>query len=58
MTDMDMVMAAIFVIGTLGLATVCLWQDWRTNTREFREVHRRLLQKQEERRRREAEEQR
>lgn len=55
MTDMDMVMAAIFVIGTLGLATVCLWQDWRTNTREFREMHRRLIQMQEERRRHEEE---
>lgn len=55
MTEMDMVMAAIFVIGTLGLATVCLWQDWRTNTREFREMRRRLMQMQEERRRREEE---
>ena len=57
MTDMDMVMAAIFVIGTLGLATAYLWMDWREETREFREMHRRLLQKQEERRRREEEEQ-
>ena len=56
MTDMDMVMAAIFVIGTLGLATVGLWLDWRTRTREFREMHRRLLQMLEERRRRAEEE--
>lgn len=52
---MDAITAAIFVIGTLGLATVCLWQDWRTNTHKFREMHRRLLQMQEERRRREEE---
>lgn len=52
---MDAIMAAIFVISVLGLATVCLWQDWRTNTREFREMRRRLLQMQEERRRREEE---
>ena len=52
---MDTIMAAIFVVSVLGLATVCLWQDWRTNTREFRDMHRRLLQKQEERRRREEE---
>ena len=51
-------MAAVFVIGTLVLATVGLWQDWRTRTREFREMRRRLMQMQEERRRREEEEQR
>lgn len=58
MTDMDMVMAAGLVISLLVLLTLSLWQDWRTNTREFREIHRRLLQMQEERRRREEEEQR
>lgn len=52
---MDMVMAAGFVISVLVLGTVGLWQDWRTRTREFREMHRRLLQMQEERRRREEE---
>ena len=55
MTDMDMVMASGFVISVLVLGTVGLWQDWRTRTREFREMHRRLLQMQEERRRREEE---
>lgn len=55
---MDMVMAAGLVISLLVLLTLSLWQDWRTNTREFREIHRRLLQMQEERRRREEEEQR
>lgn len=50
-------MAAVFVISVLVLATVGLWQDWRTNTHEFREMHRRLLQMHEERRRREEEEQ-
>ena len=53
---MDAIMAAILVIGVLGLATVCLWQDWNANTREFREMRRRLLQMQEERRRRAEEE--
>ena len=53
---MDTIMAAILVIGVLGLATVCLWQDWNANTREFREMRRRLLQMQEERRRRAEEE--
>lgn len=55
MTGMDMVMAAIFVISVLVLATVGLWQDWHMRTREFREMHHLLLQKQEERRRREEE---
>ena len=51
MTDMDMVMAAVFMISVLVLATVGLWQDWRTNTHEFREMRSRLLQMQEARRR-------
>ena len=50
MTYMDMVMAAGFVISVLVLATVGLWQDWRTRTREFREMERRLLEMQESRR--------
>lgn len=49
-------MAAVFVISVLVLATVGLWQDWRTRTREFREMRSRLLQIQEERRRRAEEE--
>lgn len=46
MTGMDMVMAAVLVIGLLGLLVIYLWQDWRTNTREFCEMRRRLLQMQ------------
>ena len=42
-------MAAVLVIGLLGLLVIYLWQDWRTNTREFREMRRRLLQMQEDR---------
>lgn len=44
-------MAAVFVISVLVLATVGLWQGWRTETRKFREMRRRLLQMQEARRR-------
>lgn len=55
MTEMDVVMAAFLVIGLLGSLVIYLWQDWRTEEREFREMHRRLLQMQEERRRREEE---
>lgn len=51
---MDVVMAAIFVISVLVLGTVGLWQDWHMRTREFREMHRRLLQMQEDRQRGEA----
>ena len=42
-------MAAGFEISVLVLATVAMWQDWRERTREFREMHRRLLQMQEDR---------
>ena len=51
MTGMDMVMAAGLVISLLVLLTLSLWQDWHTRTREFREIHRRLLQMQEDRQR-------
>ena len=44
-------MAAVFMISVLVLATVGLWQDWCTNTHEFREMRSRLLQMQEARRR-------
>ena len=47
---MDMIMAAVFVISVLVLATIGLWQDWRERTREFREMRRHLLQMQESRR--------
>ncbi len=39
----------IFVLEILALVTAGLWQDWRTNTREFREMRRHLLQMQEDR---------
>lgn len=47
-------MAVILVIALLGLITLSLWQDWRMRTREFREIHRRLLQMQEDRQKGEA----
>lgn len=47
---MDVAMAAVLAIGLLGSLALYLWQDWRTNTREFREMRRRLLQMQEDRR--------
>lgn len=43
-------MMGVLVLALLGLVTAYLWQDWRTNTHEFREIHRRLLQMQEDRR--------
>lgn len=44
-------MMGVLVLALLVLATAGLWQDWRTNTREFREMHRGLLQMQEDRQR-------
>lgn len=46
----NMIMAAVLVIGLLGSLTLYLWTDWRAETREFREMRRRLLQMQESRR--------
>lgn len=43
-------MMGVFVLALLALVTAGLWQDWRTNTREFREMRRSLLQMQEEHR--------
>ena len=40
----------IFVLELLTLVTMYLWHDWRTNTREFREMRRRMMQAQEEHR--------
>ena len=40
----------IFVLELLALVTMYLWHDWRTNTREFREMRRRMMQAQEEHR--------
>lgn len=40
----------IFVLELLALGMMYLWREWRTNTREFREMHRRLMQMQEDRR--------
>lgn len=48
---MDVSMAAVLVIGLLGSLVIYLWHDWRTNTREFREMRRHLLQMQEDRQR-------
>lgn len=44
-------MMGVLVLGVLALVTAYLWVDWRTNTREFREMHRGLLQMQEDRQR-------
>lgn len=43
-------MMGVLVLVLLALVTAGLWQDWRTNTREFREMRRRMMQAQEERR--------
>ena len=43
-------MMGVLVLGLLALVTAYLWQDWRTNTREFRELRRLLMQAQENRR--------
>ena len=43
-------MMGVLVLALLSLVTAYLWQDWCTNTREFREMRRRLLQAQEDRR--------
>ena len=40
-------MMGVLVLALLTMVTAYLWQDWRTNTREFREMHRHLLQMQE-----------
>lgn len=39
----------IFVLEILALVTMYMWREWRTNTREFREMRRHLLQMQEDR---------
>lgn len=41
-------MMGVLVLALLALVTAGLWQEWRTNTREFREM-RRLVQMQEDR---------
>ena len=41
----------VLVLVLLALVTAYLWMDWRTNTREFREMQRRLVQMQEDRQR-------
>lgn len=42
-------MMGVLVLALLALVTMYLWHDWRTSTREFREMHRHLLQMQEDR---------
>lgn len=43
-------MMGVLVLGVLALVTAYLWQDWRANTREFREMRSRMMQAQEDRR--------
>ena len=40
----------VLVLALLALVTAGLWQDWRTNTREFREMRRLMMQVQKDRR--------
>lgn len=44
-------MMGVLVLVPLALVTAYLWMDWREEMREFREMHRRLLQMQEDRQR-------
>lgn len=44
-------MMCVLVLALMALMTAYLWQDCRTNTREFREMQRRLVQMQEDRQR-------
>ena len=44
-------MMGVLVLALLVLVTAYLWMDWREETREFSEMHRRLLQMQEDRQR-------
>lgn len=39
----------IFVLEILALVTMYMWREWRTNTREFREMRRLMMQAQEDR---------
>ena len=48
---MSETLMVIFVLELLALGLTYLWREWRTNTREFREMRRRLLQMQEDRQR-------
>ncbi len=41
----------VLVLVLLALVTAYLWMDWREETREFSEMHRRLVQIQEDRQR-------
>lgn len=40
----------IFALELLALGLTYLWREWRTNTREFREMRRLMMQAQEDRR--------
>ena len=44
-------MMGVLVLALLALVTAYMWREWRTNTREFREMQRRLVQMQEDRQR-------
>ena len=48
---MTELMMGVLVLVLLALVTAYLWMDWREETREFSEMHRRLLQMREERQR-------
>lgn len=43
-------MIGVLVLVVLALVTAYLWQDWHTNTREFREMRRWMMQAQKNRR--------
>ncbi len=43
-------MIGVLVLVVLALVTAYLWQDWNTNTREFREMRRLMMQAQKNRR--------
>ncbi|MBS4999057.1 MAG: hypothetical protein KHZ32_03360 [Actinomyces sp.] len=47
---MSETLMGIFALELLTLVTMYLWHDWRTNTREFREMRRLMMQAQEDRR--------
>ena len=46
----EMTMGGLVLV-PLALVTAYLWKDWRTNTREFREMRRLMMQAQEDRQR-------
>lgn len=47
---MSETLMGIFVLELLALGMTYLWREWRTNTREFREMRRLMMQVQKDRR--------